>query len=208
VGRQALGMSVVAGMTMSQMAKRTAERYRGERAIRYESDRIKQDRWRVEFETIQEMLSGYPEGTRVLDCPCGTGRLFDYFAERGFVVIALDLNEDMLAEARKKPRQPGIVSVGDIFRINIPDGSVDVALAVRIMNLIEESDMQIALRELQRVATASVIFTLRICEERQHGRYRAPQTLRAVRAALLPGWRLEECRAIHRNDFCMVRLAR
>lgn len=203
-----MGERALAVNMPSDMAKRTAARYRDERARDYELHRLPQDRWRVEDETIRDMLSGCPAGSRILDCPCGTGRFFQYFADRSFYVVALDFNAAMIDEARKKGCQPAVLKQGNIFAIDLPDGSVDVSLAIRIMNLIEEKDMQIALRELQRVSTRAVIFTLRITNVRQHGKYRAPQTLAAVESAILPGWSIDECRTIHRNDFCMVRLVR
>ena len=41
-------------------------------------------------------------GVRVLDAGCGTGRVATELAARGFSVVGIDLDEDMLAAARAK----------------------------------------------------------------------------------------------------------
>ncbi len=43
----------------------------------------------------------YPEPTSMLDLCCGTGRMVQYFAERGYTVTGIDLSEDMLKHARE-----------------------------------------------------------------------------------------------------------
>ena len=41
-------------------------------------------------------------GSRVLDAGCGTGRVATELASRGFSVVGIDLDDDMLATARAK----------------------------------------------------------------------------------------------------------
>jgi SAM-dependent methyltransferase len=49
-----------------------------------------------------ESLLGETGGNRVLDAGCGTGRVATELAARGFSVVGMDLDEDMLATARAK----------------------------------------------------------------------------------------------------------
>jgi SAM-dependent methyltransferase len=46
-------------------------------------------------------LCGLAEGARVLDAPCGYGRLSRLLADRGAVVLGVDQSPDLLAEAER-----------------------------------------------------------------------------------------------------------
>src|SRR3712207_8893707 len=45
---------------------------------------------------------GLPDGSRVLDCPCGQGRHAHLLAEAGFDVDGLDYSADLLAIAKRR----------------------------------------------------------------------------------------------------------
>lgn len=195
-------------MLISAKAMKTAAKYRGEVASGYEERRKGQEKWRAEHRVVTEMLAPLPPGTQVLDIPCGTGRFFSLYAKNGFEVTAIDISEDMLDQARARAKLGGIdLRLGSIFEIDMPSASVDVALCIRIVNLIDEADMQRALMELQRVARYQIVFNIRVGEKGK-SRYRNPQKLSAVQAALQPGWSIAENREIHEPDFRMLRLGR
>jgi len=61
-------------------------------------------------------LLGPIAGTRVLDVACGFGRLSRYLADRGGVVVGLDLSEAMLDKARSAPPARIDYVHGDITR--------------------------------------------------------------------------------------------
>lgn len=193
-------------MLISAKAMKTAAKYRGEVASGYEARRKDADKWRGEHRVVADMLAPLPPGTQILDIPCGTGRFFDLYAESGFLVTAIDISQDMLAIAAGKKASRGFeLRPGSIFEIDMPSASVDVALCIRIVNLIDEGDMQRALMELQRVARHQIIFNIRVGEKGK-SRYRNPQKLSAVEAALQSGWSIAENREIHEPDFRMLRL--
>jgi len=56
------------------------ERYRGQAAVAYDEKRTgnrrNQRRWNAELACVDEIMNSIPEGSRVLDIPCGTGRFF------------------------------------------------------------------------------------------------------------------------------------
>jgi ubiquinone/menaquinone biosynthesis C-methylase UbiE len=188
----------------SEKAVRTEERYRGVIASEYEQRRSQKPKWKAETAVITDMLKDKPAGTEVLDIPVGTGRFLPLYDELGFDMIGMDINEEMLAEARKKGMHD--LRCGDILNIDLPDDSVDLALAIRIVNLIRPPDMQRALRELQRVSRFEVIFNVRTGDVRP-GHFHDPQNIEDIEAALLPGWYIAENREIHEPDFRMIRLA-
>jgi len=190
----------------SAMAESTRRKYRGEIAAGYEARRRPQVKWKAEDRIVREMLSELPPETVLLDIPVGTGRFIPFYEERGFRVIGLDVSDDMLAHARRKIAAPAriTVEVGDIFAIDLPDQAVDVAVCIRLLNLIGATDMEMALRELQRVTRSMIICNLRVWHPQT--RYRRPQRREDFTASLLPGWQIAEDREIHESDFRMFRL--
>ena len=68
-----------------------------------------------------------PAGARVLDVPCGTGRISVPLAARGFTVAGLDIAEPVLARARVAG--PGLeFRQGDMRELPWPDASFDAVL--------------------------------------------------------------------------------
>ena len=67
---------------------------------------------------------------RVLDLGCGAGHTALTFAPRVAEVVAVDLAEAMLEQGRRLARERGIENVdfrlGDVERLDVPDGSFDV----------------------------------------------------------------------------------
>lgn len=69
---------------------------------------LSDERNRQEAESLWQILE-LREGSRVLDAPCGYGRLSRPLAERGAIVVAVDQSADLLEEAE---RSRGILSPG------------------------------------------------------------------------------------------------
>ncbi len=71
-----------------------------------------------------------PPGCRVLDAGCGTGRVAIELARRGFEVVGLDVDPDMLATARRRApeltwvRQDLLRSIEGRFEVIVAAGNV------------------------------------------------------------------------------------
>jgi ubiquinone/menaquinone biosynthesis C-methylase UbiE len=191
---------------ISARSKGMMTHYTGAVAESYDARRTGQVKWQREQEILGAIIKGLPEGSSVLDIPCGTGRLFTFFALRRLKVAAMDISGDMLKKAREKGPVDGItLGPGDIFNIPLPDGAVDTAFAIRIMNRIGAADVPLALKELQRVTNKRVIFNLRLPGNPKH---RHPVEMSVVEGALEPGWRIAENVEIHEPTFRMITLER
>jgi SAM-dependent methyltransferase len=110
-------------------------------------------------------LAAIGEGTRVLDAPCGYGRIALPLARRGARVTGLDLSQVQLDEARRRLAALAGVELelvqGDLRSLPFPDGSFDVVLNLftSIGYTGEEGDAQLV-RELARVARAGARLVL------------------------------------------------
>lgn len=82
------------------------------------------ERTELEVEFVASQLA---PASRVLDVPCGTGRIAVPLAGRGFDVAGLDISEAVLSVARAAG--PGLdLRQGDMRELPWPDGSFDAVL--------------------------------------------------------------------------------
>lgn len=93
-----------------------------------------------------------PQGTTVLDCAAGTGKLSVAAASKAREVICTDSSVKMLKKARKKAKAMGIDNIRfekrDINNIKNSDESFDVVIAGNVLHLLPEPEK--AVQELYR----------------------------------------------------------
>ncbi|TVY06880.1 class I SAM-dependent methyltransferase [Paenibacillus cremeus] len=92
-----------------------------------------------------------PEGSRILEVGCGTGRTACYLAKQGYTITGLDIREEMLVKARARAEKEGLAISfvqGSIDALPFADGSFDVILAESVTNF---ADIRATLREYSRV---------------------------------------------------------
>jgi SAM-dependent methyltransferase len=92
--------------------------------------------------------TGVPQGARVADLGCGTGISSRFLASRGFRVVGVDANEDMLAHARAAGGGP-TYAIGEAARTGLPDASVDLVTAAQAFHWFE---LEPTLAEIRRIA--------------------------------------------------------
>jgi len=116
----------------------------------------------AERRIIADLLARTGSGP-VLDVPCGTGRLFPAVAAAGREVVGGDASPEMLALARQAAEAAGLacrLAVLDARRLPFPHGSVDLAMAVRLLHRVRTSAERVAvLAELARVSRRWVLFS-------------------------------------------------
>lgn len=163
-----------------------ADKYYGAVAEGYDEKRDSDPKWILEQRIIEGMLMDMPQDTVVLDAPCGTGRFFDFYKSRGFIIVGLDKSEDMLRIAHskgEKNKQRGGLVHGDVRDTKLRDKSVDVAVNCRVTRWLSPEDCQTMIREMQRVSRKRIIFTARIANHK-HAR-----TVELFESAL-DGWHI------------------
>jgi ubiquinone/menaquinone biosynthesis C-methylase UbiE len=104
---------------------------------------------------VREILSQYaPQNSRILDAPCGTGRLAAAISKHG-CFVGLDSSASMLAEAHDK-------SAGALFRANVNQmpfegNSFDAVLCCRLLHHLKtRQELERTLGELLRVSRGLV----------------------------------------------------
>lgn len=123
---------------------------------------------RREMACIETGLAGVPAASRVLDLPCGTGRLEGMLLSKGFDVVAADYAVNMLGEARKyleanlDPRDLPRLSFSqqDIMHTTFEDNAFDVVICNRLFHHYPESATRVSvLTELARICKGRIVLS-------------------------------------------------
>jgi len=141
-----------------------AQKYHGAVAQGYDQKREDSDKWKIEQAAIEGFLGDLPKGDWVLDVPCGTGRFFKFYHDKGLLFYGLDVSADMLQIAAGKVVDPMKARLGqaNVMATTLKDKSVDAAVMCRLTRWLSPEECQLAIKELQRVARKKIIFTARI----------------------------------------------
>jgi len=127
-----------------------------------ESIRAGYDRWAAVYdhdlnplpaleEPVVRRLVGDPQGLKVVDLGCGTGRHTLWLARSGAIVTAVDFSSAMLAEARAKPGAETVRFLSHDLATPLPLPSGEFDLAVSGLVLEHLRDLRGFFREMRRV---------------------------------------------------------
>ena len=111
---------------------------------------------------IREALRDVPAGARVLDLPCGTGRITTFLLAEGFRVHAADWSEHMLEQAREAVGDAAGDRVAftrqDVMATTFGDGELDAVVCNRLLHHFTDAETRRrALRELARISRGPVV---------------------------------------------------
>ncbi|OBT15990.1 malonyl-[acyl-carrier protein] O-methyltransferase BioC [Vibrio sp. UCD-FRSSP16_10] len=113
-------------------------------------------------DVVDTLLSDLPlclSGYRILDVGCGTGYFTEQLILRGASVVALDLSEKMLDQARLRCADKATYCIGDAESLPFADEEFDVAVSSLALQWCV--DLSVPLSELLRVIkpTGSALFS-------------------------------------------------
>lgn len=115
---------------------------------------------RREKDCIRRGLASVPRGARVLDLPCGTGRITTFLLDQGYRVHAADYSEHMVAQAREAcaGRDGVAFEQQDVMKTTFADGEFDAVVCNRLFHhFIEASTRRRALAELARISKGPIV---------------------------------------------------
>lgn len=141
----------------------TRTTYFGEKARVYDAKNMETDKRAREAAALREFLVN-ASGT-VLDIPVGTGHFIPLYEALGLSVIGMDVSTEMMDQARAKAPEADL-RYGDILQIPLADWEVDVAVCIRLLSLIDTDEMVLAIKELGRVASQCVIFSMKVGKQK------------------------------------------
>jgi 2-polyprenyl-3-methyl-5-hydroxy-6-metoxy-1,4-benzoquinol methylase len=152
--------------------RQAVERFSAPQVASHYPSRFRPDHWRERREKhcITNAMRHIPPGSRVLDLPCGTGRLTRLLMDHGFQVTAADVSETMLTTAhenitaRRQTRGKILPYVNfelrDVMQTGYADGQFDAIVCNRLFHHFTESGTRLrALKELRRISRGPVILS-------------------------------------------------
>lgn len=89
---------------------------------------------------ITQRLEQFSPQSRILDVGCGEGLIVEQFHQRGYDIRGIDLHYES-----------ALVTRGDLLHLPEDDGSLDVVLALDVIEHLNFSDQELALAEIHRV---------------------------------------------------------
>ena len=113
--------------------------------------------------TLHETIG--PGPLRVLDLPCGAGRLMEPMMGRDYRVVGADISREMLAAGmhRMQGRKgfQGLVRC-DIGRLPFREGSFDLVVCMRFLYYFEAAERVLLIREMARLSRRWLILQYRL----------------------------------------------
>lgn len=141
-------------MTSPTVAYRGRVKYDEKAARQYQS--VKPGKHRAEMRMVDRVFALVPKSHRVLDVPCGGGRVTVHLAQTGYAVSSADLSDAMIAIARETVAQHKLncpVEKQDIERLTYADCSFDTVISFRLFHHFPTPEIrQRTVAELCRVA--------------------------------------------------------
>lgn len=114
--------------------------------------------------TLKKALNAIPHSDisslRILDVPCGTGRITQYLLEQGTHVTGADISEEMMQVAEKKVsafNTFGGFYPMDASALTFEDNAFDVVVSIRFMGHIPQDVRIKILKEFARVSQYAVV---------------------------------------------------
>ncbi len=128
-------------------------------------------RW-SERHAIEKSLAGLGEINCICDVPCGPGRLFHYWAKKGYRIIGVDLSHHMVAAARTimaeySPKNRAIK--GDAFALkgSLSGDEPDLIASVRFLYYFKRDKRIELLRAMAASASKYLLLQYKTAETRK-----------------------------------------
>jgi len=134
-------------------------------ATQYDSQRFQTLKGRITHRLEMALLfralrhAGIKPPAKILDVPCGTGRLGIFLSSRGYSVTGMDLSKEMIAQALSKEFIPERLTFqqGDAENLPLPDQAVDAIVSLRFMGHVPPEVRHNILAEFKRVSRGPLI---------------------------------------------------
>src|SRR6266853_4333021 len=142
-------------------AYRGRTKYTKEPSKKYQ--KRKPGKHRAEMRLIDNAFSHIPKSHRVLDVPCGGGRVTIHLAKKGYNMSSADLSDNMIEIARQAIADAKLdcpAEHQDVEKLILPDKGYDTIVSFRLFHHFPNPGIrQRVVNELCRVAAHNVVLS-------------------------------------------------
>jgi ubiquinone/menaquinone biosynthesis C-methylase UbiE len=140
---------------------RARTQYDEKQSLKYQQRKPGKDR--AEMRLIDRAFALIPKTHRVLDVPCGGGRVTIHLAQCGYSMTTADLSDSMIEIAREHVAKEGLtcpVEKQDLERLTLPDKAFDSVVCFRLFHHFPSAEIRgRCVCELCRVARQFVVLS-------------------------------------------------
>jgi len=147
------------------------KQYQGIKAKNYDSIREITDRHKAEVLIIKEYIF-QTKPKYILDCPCGTMRWIDIYADSNTHVLGLDISEDMIKQAKIKVAAKGLEDKISFLQSDIIGNDIailnmnfDMVLCVRFLNWLPMKDVYKVITSLTKHSNSFLILSCTVIHQ-------------------------------------------
>ena len=148
-------------MTETNPAYAGRVKYTEDRSRKYQ--KRKPTKHSAEMRLLEKAFALIPKDHRVLDAPCGGGRVTLHLAQLGFRISSADLSDAMIKITRENVERAGLkttVEKQDVERFSYPDREFDTVVSFRLFHHFPNADIRRrVVRELCRIADKFVVLS-------------------------------------------------
>ncbi len=148
-------------MSQNPVAYKGRVKYDEQRSRKYQ-DR-KPTKHNAEMQLLDRAFALIPPGHRVLDVPCGGGRVSVHLAQKGYKICAADLSDAMIEITRENFKNNDIVATvekQDVESFTFKDGAFDTIVSFRLFHHFPDREIRArVVRQLCRVAGKNVVLS-------------------------------------------------
>jgi 2-polyprenyl-3-methyl-5-hydroxy-6-metoxy-1,4-benzoquinol methylase len=148
-------------MTETNPAYAGRVKYTEDRSRKYQ--KRKPAKHTAEMRLLEKAFALIPKDHKVLDVPCGGGRVTLHLAQLGYQMRSADLSDAMIKITRENIEQAGLkisVEKQDVERFTFPDRQFDTVVSFRLFHHFPNADVRGRVaKELCRIADKFVVLS-------------------------------------------------
>ncbi|HKO88070.1 MAG TPA: methyltransferase domain-containing protein [Burkholderiales bacterium] len=117
---------------------------------------------RLECHFISRAFKSMPRGGKIIDVPCGTGRLAEVLLEDGYKIVGVDISAPMLTVASERLARFGDrfePQVADVRQMELPAQAYDAALCARVLMHFPLAEQISFLKSVAKLTRGPVVLT-------------------------------------------------
>lgn len=111
----------------------------------------------LEKRKIENFLSGFAPFEKVLDVPCGYGRMGSLLKKFCRTLTGCDISQEMLLEVGEGVYDHLVRA--DIKNLPFPDGSFELVVSIRLFHHLDEEEIKRAMDELLRISSCMILLS-------------------------------------------------
>jgi cyclopropane fatty-acyl-phospholipid synthase-like methyltransferase len=105
----------------------------------------------------RQVLAKLPPRSRVVDIPSGLGRFMDIVVEQGHHYVGMDIDFDSVHYASKRLDTRWPVLQASILELPLVSDAADFVIAIRMFHHFQLGQIEVALKEISRVAPEALV---------------------------------------------------